>query len=285
MRKGFAPHSSSTAHYDKKRTGQGLLVPGFLAPGGGDLYYVGVWGNPGETFQLDSRQQEITDIAFDGTVPVAASNSFRFKTFRVSVPVDQTAWEVAVTPGSGDPNLCLRRDQVPNPFNNDAFSEVANPSVADSISLVLPDLSDGTVYLTTYSAADYAGDLSNREPVVTPLDYATANFEPHNPQNHFVSVLNGDSARAGWRYFVVSNQEQPQLSSPGWLLELENQAPGTEIAIRRGDLPGRHQYRQNGNPGILQSVRSDASSTLGFLQHRDHESDVWYVGVYTVNQA
>ncbi|RKX37179.1 MAG: hypothetical protein DRP64_17585, partial [Verrucomicrobia bacterium] len=67
IRHGLAPHPSSASYYDRVRTGQGLLVPDFVIPGSATYYYVGIPGEPGDAFQLDSRQQEIVDINYNDT--------------------------------------------------------------------------------------------------------------------------------------------------------------------------------------------------------------------------
>ncbi len=98
------------------------------------------------------------------------------------------------------------------------------------------------------------------------------------------STLNNDPTRAGWRFFAVSDIGQ-QLGQLGWLLELSNHVPGTEIAIRRNYVPGRWNYRKNGSTYVYSLAHNDQTSTLGFLQDPDHEADVWYVGIYSPDAA
>ncbi len=268
VRKGLVPHPSSTSYYDRTRTGQGLLVPAYLVPGDPAYYYVGVPGTPGAQFQLDSRQHEITDESYNSTLIGESASGFLYKTYRIPVPPEQIAWEVTVEPvGGTNPDMAIRLGQVPNEFNNDAFSEVNSTSASDSVTLVPTTLSDGSFYVTVYGTAAFTFNLRNREPIITQIDFNS-------------STLNNDPGRAGWRIFAVSNIPQ-QLGQLGWLLTLSNHVPGTEIAIRRNFVPGRWNYRQNGNISIYQTSHNDQSSTLGFLQDPDHEADVWYVGVYS----
>ncbi|WP_372794583.1 hypothetical protein [Pontiella sp.] len=267
VRHGLAPHPSSTSYYDRTRTGQGLLVPTYLVPGSPTYYYVGVPGTPGDTFQLDSRQHEITDELYNHTLSAQSQSGFLFKTYRVPVPPEQIAWEVTVEPANGtDPDFAVRQGMVPNAFNNDAFSEIASTNISDSVTLVPETLSDGTFYITVYGDSDFEFNLRNREPVITQIDFID-------------TVTNDDPLRVGWRYYAVSDIGQ-QLGQLGWLLQLTNHVDGTEIAIRRNYVPGRWNYRQNGGVNIYSSSHNDQSSTLGFLQDPDHEADVWYVGIY-----
>lgn len=269
---GYAPHPSSTSYYDRTRTGQGLLVPTYLVPGSPSYYYVGVPGTPGDQFQLDSRQHEITDESYNNTLNAQSQSGFLFKTYRIAVPPEQIAWETTVEPAGGtNPDFAVRQGLVPNAFNNDAFSEVSSTADSDSITLVPETLSDGTFYLTVYGTADFQFNLRNREPVITQIDFID-------------TVTNDDPLRVGWRYYAVSNIGQ-QLGQLGWLLQLTNHVAGTEIAIRRNFVPGRWNYRQNGSTTIRETSHNDQSSTLGFLQDPDHEADVWYVGIYSPDAA
>jgi hypothetical protein len=268
VRHGLAPHPSNTSYYDRTRTGQGLLVPTYVVPGSPTYYYVGIPGLPGDTFQLDSRQQEIVDEVYNSTLLDESASGFLYKTYRIPVPPDQIAWEITVEPVSGtNPDMAVRLDQVPNEFNNNAFSEISSTTVSDSITLVPTTLSDGTFYVTVYGDAALSFNLRNREPIITQIDFNS-------------STLNDDPTRVGWRYFAVSDIGQ-QLGQLGWLLELSDHVPGTEIAIRRNYVPGRWNFRQNGSSTIYQTSHNDKSSTLGFLQDPDHAADVWYIGIYS----
>ena len=52
-------------------------------------------------------------------------DSAPFRVYRVQVPIDQIAWDVSTTVISGDPNISVRRNNVPSQWFNDAFSEVS----------------------------------------------------------------------------------------------------------------------------------------------------------------
>ncbi|QBG47147.1 hypothetical protein EGM51_06950 [Verrucomicrobia bacterium S94] len=272
VRNGLAPHPSSNSYYDRTRTGQGLLVPDYVVPGSASYYYVGISGVPGEQFRLDSRQQEIIDTTYNNTLVGQSASGFLYRTYRVPVPPEQIAWEVTAEPSAGtNPELAVRLDKVPNAFNNDAFSEIDSTSEGDSITLVPASLSDGSYYVTVYGDTDFSFNLRNREPVITQIDF-------------FSSTLNNDPLRAGWRYFAVSDIGQ-QLGQLGWLLDLSNFVPGTEIAIRRNFVPGRWNYRKNGSTSVFQVAHNDQTSSLGYLQDPDHEADIWYVGIYSPDAA
>src|SRR6185369_4240339 len=223
---------------------------------------------------LDSRKQAVADVSFGGTNSNVAVSGFGYVTYRVQVPVQQIAWQVKVTPVSGgDPSVAVRRDKVPNEFNNDAFSEVPG-AVADSVTLVPPTLSDGTFYITVYGSSPYTFTLQNSQPVITPISYTS-------------TVTNDDVNRAGWRYFVLTNIAE-QLGSLGWDLFLSNHVTGTEIALRRNAVPGRWNYRNTDNDYYTNSLHYvdypvDYPATGGFLQHPGHQADIWYAGVYTPN--
>jgi len=250
VKHGLAPHPSSTSYYDRTRIGQGLLVPTYLEPGSPTYYYIGVPGNPGEQFRLDSRQQEIIDEDYNHTTdPSPQSQSgFLFKTYRIAVPADQIAWEVTVKPANDtNPDFAVRLGMVPNAFNNDAYSEVNSTTDSDSITLVPETLSDGTFYVTVYGDADFQFNMRNREPIITQINFID-------------TVVNDDPLRVGWRYYAVSDIGQ-QLGQLGWLLQLSNHVAGTEIAIRRNFVPGRWNYRSNGSTTIRETSHNDQSST------------------------
>ena len=267
VKKGVIPLPLNTSTYDRRQPGQMLVVPSYLT--GGDVYCVGVAGAPGERIALESRQQEILDAAFLSTNTAAAGPS-GYVTYRLSVPVQQMAWFLAVTPLAGEANLCVRRDYVPNEWNNDAYSEVAG-STTDSLSLVPPTLSDGTFFVTVYGSSNFTALLASGKPAVTEVEYVSTS-------------VNNDPARVGWRYYQVADI-LAQLGSLGWELFLESQPPGTEIALRRNSVPGRWNYRQNNLPAVNTKGYVDYSSVAGFLQRPGHQADVWYVGVYNPTNA
>ncbi len=248
--------------YELSQPAQALVVPPYLS---GGQYFIGVSGLPGVVINLDSRQQEIIDLAFGGS---AGANvpGFGYVTYRVQVPPQQVAWQMYVRSTNGNPNLAVRRNTVPNESNNDAFSEVPS-TVVDNITLVPPVLSDGTFYLTVYGTNGFNFTLENSPAVVTDINYVT-------------SILNDDPTRVGWRYYRVL---EGQLGSLGWDLFLTNFAPGTRIAIRNSAAPSFWSFR---NPGLAQANYYDVLSTADFLQHPAHQASlVWYIGVYNPSNA
>ncbi len=264
VRKALAPHPESASYYDFSRTGQTLLVPGYLVAGGSEIYYLSVPGSPGDSFRLDSRQQAVTGLAYGSTTTNTMLDGFLYHTYSVPVPAEQKAWQVSVIPVSGNPDFALRRSLVPNDLNNDAYSEIAG-SVIDSATLVPLTLSDGTYYITVYSTAPAIYQLSNKEPPSYIIDFAS-------------STPNPEPTRNGWVYFQLLNITN-QLGKLGWLLTLTNQVSGSEIAIRRNAMPGRWNYRLNGTSNV--NGYNFKSTTNGRLFDPDHEADIWYVGVYT----
>ncbi|MBI5384190.1 MAG: LamG domain-containing protein [Verrucomicrobia bacterium] len=263
-----APHPQPWGSYDWAQPGQMLLVPPYLNIG--DSYFIGVVGDPGLNFTLDSRQQAVTDLAFGASTSFSVSaGSFPYRTFRVQVPVDQIAWQVNVTPTSGNADLAVRRGALANEFYSDAFSDVASTSDADSVTMVPPGLSDGTFYITVYGTAPYSGTLTNGGPVITDVDY-------------LFRITNDAPSRVGWRFYRVANTDQ-QAGTLGWDLFLQNQPPGTEIALRRSAVPARWNSRDNGYVGGQGYV--DYSGPDGFLQRPGHQADIWYLGIYSPTSA
>ena len=272
VRKNQVPLHNSTSRHDLKQSGHMLVVPTYF---GSDqtTFFLSVTGNPGDTVRLDSRIQEVVDIAHNSTRPPETVTGVPYRVFRLQMPVDQLAWEVTVTPLTGNPNVALRRGDVPSEFVNDAFSE-APGNVKDSATVVPPTLVDGTWFITVYGTTPYEYSLNNGVPVITPMDYVD-------------TVVNDLTDKSGWRYYSVTDIAS-QLGSLGWELLLSAQVPGTEIAIRRNAVPGRWNYRTMGD-GPSFSTQSmghvDASSAIGCLQHPAHQADVWYVGIYTPDTA
>lgn len=262
-----APYPYSCAgcgYYDWSGPGQMLLVPNYLNIG--NQYIVGVIGNPGLNFTLDSRQQPVTDLAFN-TVTNVTTTTYGYVTYRVQVPVQQIAWQINTTPTSGDPNIAIRLNNVPNEYVNDAFSELSG-SVGDSVTMVPPVLSDGTYYITVYGAPSFTCTLTNGQPVITDVSYV-------------FQITNDAPARAGWRFYRVANVAE-QLGTYGWGLELSNQVAGTEIALRRNAVPSRWNRRNCTANCTSSSAQAylDYSGTGGFLQRPGHQADIWYIGVY-----
>ncbi len=261
VRKATVPLAANGLN-ELQQAAQMLVVPPYLS--GGDSYFVGVPGNPGTTINLDSRKQAVADLDFSSVTNLAISG-YGYVTFRVQVPIQQIAWLVSTRPTAGNPNVAIRRNVVPNEWENDAFSEVAGLA-EDSVALVPPTLSDGTFFITVYGNAPYNGALENGNPVIRDVNYIGM-------------ATNGLINRVGWSYFRVTDIES-QLGTLGWELFLQNQPPGTELALRRNAVPGRWSSRngQGSTPGNVGF--SDASDPNGYLQRPDHQADIWYIGAY-----
>jgi hypothetical protein len=264
-----APVPLNTSTYDLTQPSQMLVVPTYLNVG--SQYFVSVVGNPGLNFTLDSRQQAVTPMTFNSTSNLVV-NGYGYTTYLVQVPVQQIAWQVSVSPISGNANVAVRQNNVPNEFVNDAFSEPP-PGIGASVTLVPSTLSNGSFYLTVYSTGAYTVNLFNGQPVITTTNYV-------------FTITNDEPNQVGWRYYTIINTAQ-QLGSLGWELDLSNAPPGTEIAIRRNAVPGEWNYRNNPYDyyGYSSLGYVDLSSTLGFLQQPNHPADVWYIGVYSPNIA
>jgi hypothetical protein len=254
---------------DRKRTGSLLLVPPYLGQGS-DSYFVSVQGDPGSTYSLDSRIQQIEDIAFEGTVPDIQVEGAPYRVFRVEVPAQQVIWDLGLQRLAGDPNLCVRKQTVPAESDNDALSEAAG-EVNDSITLVSPDLTNGTWFITLFGSGPYQASLKSGTPEITDIGYRSV-------------VTNDQPDRSGWRYYRVPDIGA-QLGSLGWQLELENAPPGTEISVRRALAPGAWKLKTNGSTTATSVRHVDFSSAHGILQRVDHEADIWYVGVYQPEAA
>ncbi len=244
-----APVPYSTSTYDLTQPGQMLVVPTYLNVG--SQYFVSVVGSPGLTVPLDSRQQGVTNLTFDAATNVTVTG-YGYTTYVVQVPVQQIAWQVNITPTSGNANVAVRENNVPNEFVNDAFSEPP-PGVGASVSLVPSTLSNGTFYITVYGTGPYSLTLTNGQPIITPVDYV-------------FQVTNDAPNRVGWRYYTVTNTAE-QLGSLGWELDLSNQVAGTTIAIRRNAVPGQWNYRNN-------PYDSYAYSTEGYMDLSMQRMDI-----------
>ncbi len=267
MRENFVPFPDS--QFDRKQAGQMLVVPPYLQ-GVANTHFLSFTGEPGDAVNLDSRIQEVSNLTFDSTVSSVSVPAAPYRVYRVQVPVEQIAWEVRTTAMSGNPNVCVRRDNVPAEFDNDAFSEVGG-ATQDSVTLVPDFLTDGTWFITVYGTSAYTFHLRNGPPTISDIAFTD-------------TKINDETNRAGWRFYKLYDIPS-QLGSLGWELNLANQVPGTEIAIRRNAVPSRWRLRTNGNPGIGEDYRVDASGTGGFLQRPGHQADIWYVGIYTPTQA
>jgi len=265
--------SAGGGYFDWTGNGQLLLVPPYLVTG--SQYFLGVIGDPGLVVNLDSRQQPVFDLAFNTQTNFTVTG-FGYRTYRVQVPVQQIAWQINLTPSSGDANLAVRRDNVPNEYRNDGYSDLAG-SAGDSVTLVpappaspptAPGLSDGTFYITVYGSTPYTCSMTNGQPIITDVNYVFA-------------ITNDAPGRAGWRFYRVADTAQ-QLGTYGWDLALSNQFPNTEIALRRNAVPGRWNYRTCTANCTSSSTTGyvDYSGTQGFLQRPGHQADIWYIGIY-----
>jgi large repetitive protein len=305
--RGKAPIKSAwTEQAEQAETGQALLVPPYLTSA---VYIVGVKGSPGSSFTLESRKQPIlipSAVAgylqgggaanFDFTLSSQGNaGGFGYLTYRIEVPVQQIAWQVNVTPGSAsqNPELYLRKGEVPNRWMNSAFSE-APAGVVDSITQVPPTLTDGAWYVTVYGSGSYTFSLSSSNPVITGATFINTSDPNPVPAGYSypyktVPLPNGAqfANQSGWRYYQVSDINS-QLGFLGWQLDLANQVPNSEIALRRNAVPARWNFRSGGSSYSTYAQESshvDLSSTLGLLQQPGHAADIWYMGVYTPNNA
>ncbi|HWH70969.1 MAG TPA: hypothetical protein VNT26_16390, partial [Candidatus Sulfotelmatobacter sp.] len=271
VRKSAVPHPVSFVNGEPlPQAGQMLIAPNFLsADTFNGYYFVGLEAAPGTLINLDSRKQMVTDIAFNSTNAPVTVTDYGYRTYRVQVPVQQIAWEVRVLPLSGDPNLAVRRGAVPNEWNNDAFSEVPG-TVTDSLTLVPPALADGTFFVTVYGTGSYSFTLQSGNPVVTDVPYFGAN-------------TNDDLNRVGWRFYRVPDIAS-QLGPLGWELRLQNQPPGTQLALRRNAVPGQWSYRNNYSSAVGSSSFVDVAA-IGSLQQPAHQADIWYIGIYNPADA
>jgi hypothetical protein len=252
--------------------GQMLLVPPYLEAA---QYLVAIYGPRGGITRLESRQQTIRRppgldpfrFSFEGTDDAG----FGYVTYRIDVPVDQIAWESRLAALQGNTDLYVRQGAVPNEADNDAYSEAPN-LIGESVTLVPPTLTNGVWYVTVRGRGALRYRLTSGNPVVTPIGYrsSTLNDAPNR-------------ARSGWRYYVVNDIES-QVGFLGWELELLNAVPRSELAIRRNGVPSRWNYRTNNVPAVGVSAM-DLSTTLGLLQQPGHPADIWYVGIYTPDQA
>ncbi|MGL4402087.1 MAG: InlB B-repeat-containing protein, partial [Luteolibacter sp.] len=249
---------------DRRQTGSMLLVPPYLGAGS-DTYFVSVIGTPGSQITLDSRIQTVESMAFDGVLPTFSVTESPYKVFRVDVPSGQIVWDVTLNRLSGDPAIAIKKDTVPSETENDAVNE-APGEVNDSISIVAPALTNGIWFVTVYGSADYETGIVSGPPDISDIGYRD-------------EVTNDQPLRSGWRYYRVPDFAA-QVGTLGWEVDLANAPAGTEIAIRRAQIPGIWQKRTGGSTNLTEVKYADASSKNGILQRVDHEADIWYVGVY-----
>ena len=252
---------------DRKQNGSLLLVPPYLGLGS-DSYFISVVGTAGTLVSLDSRIQQIESMAYDGSIAPFAVNEAPYRVFRVDVPSGQIAWDVTLNRLSGDPSVWVKKETVPSETENDAGTDALG-AVNDSLTLVAPDLTNGTWFVTVSGTAAFETGISNGTPLFTDLNYRS-------------TVVNDQPTRAGWRYYRVP-EFSAQVGTLGWQLNLTGAPVGTEIAIRRAQAPGIWKKRTAGNTSFSPVRYVDAASTSGILQRVDHEADIWYVGVYQPN--
>ncbi|HSC75097.1 MAG TPA: hypothetical protein VLB90_02535 [Pseudomonadales bacterium] len=285
---------------DQKEETRGQMVA--TLSGGTATYYLGVVGNEGDTVNLTAFKHnvivpstlppgEYTDegpdnFAFSLTgqssaaINTGVKAGFRYVTYQVNVPANGLGWQVKMTPAAGDTaDLYLRYGQVATPNDNHAMSELTG-QITDNAIIVPPDLNVGVSYITVYNPnsadSDFTFNLKSGDPQVTPVPYI--NEAPSQ-------IINAPANQnmGGWVYYRVDNVPE-QLNYIGWELLLSQQAPGSELAIRRNAIPAYGQYRINGvaTAGLK---RADISSTTGILQDPNHEADIWYIGVYNPTVA
>jgi len=272
VRTGSVPFLSASRYYNKRRDGALLLVPPFLGQGA-EAYFIGFEGEPGETITLDSRIHEVEPIPFETSLSNISVSGFPYRTFRISVPEDSFAWDVAISPTQGNPDLAVRRGEIGTEIDNDAFSEGEGDS-SDSITIAPPALGEGFWYVTLYGDAPFTCDMTSGEVTITSRPFLG-------------TLVNDRPNRVGWRYYVVSDIES-QEGNLGWELLLEDAPEGSEIALRRNAVPGSWNFRSSGNNPTASSRRSrniDFSSTSDLLQRPRHQADIWYVGVFSPEEA
>lgn len=254
----------ATVVTDRKQNGSMLLVPPYLGQGS-DSYFVSVIGAAGSLITLDSRIQQVESMPFEGVVAPFAVTDSPYRVFRVDVPSGQIVWDVALNRLSGDPSIAIKQASVPAETENDAVNE-APGSVNDSISIVAPALTNGTWFVTVYSLGAYETGLVSGPPVISDIGYRD-------------TVINNQPQRVGWRYYRVPDFSA-QVGTLGWELALASAPAGTELAVRRAQIPGIWKKRSGGSTALVEVSYADASSYTGILQRVDHEADIWYVGVY-----
>ncbi len=270
LRSNKLPFTNSTSNYARKQNGQMLIVPPVLGAGT-STWYASVSAPQGEVIGLDSRIQTVSDLAYNATVSNVAVSAAPYRVYRVQVPVDQIAWDINAVAVSGNPDIAVRKGNVPAEFDNEAFS--ASPgSATEGITLVPNYLTDGVWYITVWGTAPYTFTLKNGDPVITPLSFTD-------------TKLNDQPTRSGWRFYALTDVPS-QVGALGWELQLSNQVPGTQIALRRNKVPGRWQKRDGGSTSVTDTSNTymDDATTNGFLQRVNHQADVWYVGIFLPQQ-
>jgi hypothetical protein len=280
VKKSSAPDVQAN-DYDLNQVGQMLVVLPYLdGQTYNGYYFISAPALPGTPINLDSRQQPITSLAFGSFTNVTVGpGSFPYVTYQVQVPAQPIAWQLNLSPSNGAPAIAARLTQVPNEFNNDAYSDVPG-GIGNSISLVPPagsgesGLSAGSYYVTVYGTGTFSCGFTNGNPVITPVCF-------------FFNVTNDAPNRVGWRYYSVLDINS-QLGSLGWELILSNAPAGSQIAVRRTAVPGEWNYRdyEYDNSYVPGEISyADQWSIDDVLQQPRHQADIWYIGVYSPTQA
>ncbi len=269
VRSNKVPFPDATSRYTRKQAGRMLMIPPLLGAGT-NSWFASVSAPMGEMVGLDSRIQAVTDLAFNGSTGNVSVTDAPYRVFRTQVPVDQIAWDISAAAVSGDPAISVRKGNVGSENDNEAFSETPG-NATEGITLVPNYLTDGTWYITVWGNAPYTFNLRNGDPVVSPLSFTDVK-------------VNDQPARSGWRFYALTDVPA-QVGALGWELDLSNHVPGTQIAVRRNKVPGRWQSRTNGSLSDTNTAHMDDSSVTGFLQRVNHQADVWYVGIFTPQQA
>lgn len=266
IREGKVPVPTAPPLFLRKQQGQMLVTAPELA-GEEKVFYLAVAGTPGTSFTLDSGIQAVADLAFNGGTATLSVTGVPYRCYRVQVPSDQTAWDISTIVTSGNPNIAVSKEHVPGEWHNDAFSE-APGDAEDSITLVPDVLTEGTWYVTVYSTSSYACQLASTAAATRPLSFTD-------------TQTNTRPNRAGGCFYALTDLAAQQ-GQRLWELRLQGQSADTQIALRRGKLPGRWQFRSSGNASHYdtENLHMDAASASGVLQNVGHEPDAWYVGVF-----
>ena len=260
VRKGLVPLSSG--RWDFRQNRQMLVVPDSQgnSPVNG-AYFVSVAADPGSSVHLESMQQPVAALEFGADQAIhIGSGEFPYRTYRVTVPIQQIAWELTFRGTHGDGNVAVRRENVANEFTNDGMSDLVG-TVADSLTLVPPTLSDGTYYITVYGSEGFDGTLQNRPPRITDVDYQ-------------FQITNDDPDRAGLRVYRVFNV-QKQLGTLGWELLLSQLGANKEILIRRNAVASKWYGSQSRQYGSWDFAGGE------LLDQPGHQADIWYISVYS----
>lgn len=273
LRKGAVPFRENA---DLTQLGRMLVVPDYLQPSSaGGTYFIRVDGAPGSSVTLDSRIHTSTPLAFNSTNVTATGSDAGYRTFRVTVPIDQIGWEVSVAPnlpldpgGPVNTDFSVRRDKIPNEFEHDAASAVPTLAI-DSLTLAPPGLTNGSFFVTIWGGSSYTAKISSGNPTVPVVPFAGIN-------------INDQPDKVGWRYYVVT--DLPSQIGLGWELLLAGAPAGTEIALRRNALPARWRG-WNGSSYAERAAFLDFSSLTNILQRPGHQADVWYIGIYNPDEG